>query len=140
MIKTQKNMLTYTIQINEIEPSKIEKFLDFVRSHDFVKLIENNTLNYQTTVLDKKSSALNGYLETKEIRAIYPDEWVLLENPIMDGAKIVGGTVLFHDIDKRKMALEAREIFKYQKNIMHFYTGETTKNAKIGLLRKIQKV
>jgi hypothetical protein len=97
-------------------------------------------MSYQTIPIDIKSVASNGYLETKEILVMYPDEWVLLENPIMDGAKIIGGTVIFHDIDKRKMALEAREIFKYQKSIMHFYTGATTKNAKIGVLRKIQKV
>ncbi len=36
------------------------------------------------------------------------------------------------------MALQAREIFKTSKNLVHFFTGEPQKIAKAGLFRKIE--
>ena len=46
--------------------------------------------------------------------------------------------MLVHDKDKRQMALQAREIFKTGKNLVHFFTGEPQEIAKTGLFRKLE--
>jgi hypothetical protein len=44
-----------------------------------------------------------------EIKALYPDEWVLLGNPIMDDSKIdvLSGIPLFHSKEKKRFAILA---------------------------------
>lgn len=42
-----------------------------------------------------------------DIKALYPDEWVLLGNPTMDDSKIdiIAGVPLFHSKDKKKFVI-----------------------------------
>lgn len=131
-------MLTYAIQFKDTDRSKIDRLLEFVRSLDFVQSVENLSVHFQVDKQVIKTAPKDGYLEATEIRALFPDEWVLLDNPRTEGLKILGGTVLVHDADKRKMALQAREIFKEHKNLLHFFTGETPRIAKIGTFRKLE--
>jgi hypothetical protein len=41
----------------------------------------------------------------EDIKKQYPDEWVVIGNPIFDGMKILKGTVLAHHPDKRVVPL-----------------------------------
>ena len=57
-------------------------------------------------------------LNIEEIRSQYPNEWVLIGNPLLKNPEIqasiisqlISGIVLFHSKDKRELAYKAREI------------------------------
>ncbi len=78
-----------------------------------------------------------GYLSIETIKKRYPNEWVFVASPQKEGIKIVGGIVLAHNVDKRLMALEGRDLIKNHASTTHFYTGEMPKYAKIGIIKKI---
>ena len=86
----------------------------------------------KTIVATPKSMDTEGYLPIETIKKLYPNEWVLVASPKKEGAKIIGGTVLVHDADKRLMALQGRDLIKNYPSATHFYTGEMPKYAKMG--------
>ena len=72
-------------------------------------------------------------LTIDQITRQYPDEWVLVGNPDLSGANVLGGFVIDHSKDKREIAYRQqnwRE--RYQTAIMVF-TGEKPKNRKFWL-------
>ena len=44
-------------------------------------------------------------LTIKQIKAAYPDEWVLIGNPTIQHTKVLNGIVLFHSKDKKKSVI-----------------------------------
>ena len=42
-------------------------------------------------------------LTIAEIKAQYPDEWVLVGNPIIKDTKLLNGIVLYHSKDKKEI-------------------------------------
>ena len=74
-----------------------------------------------------------------DIKSQYPDEWVVLGNPIFDGMKILQGTVLAHHQDKRVASIEGGERREGFVKFTLAFTGEHKSNYHIGLLRTIQK-
>ena len=79
-------------------------------------------------------------LTMQQIRAKYPNEWILVGNPdlgdpYMGGAiakRLITGIVLYHSKDKRHMANNARFVtFGYKVTIV--FTGELPKKRKIWL-------
>jgi hypothetical protein len=50
-------------------------------------------------------------LSITDIKALYPNEWVLLGNPIMDESKIdvISGIPLFHSKDKKEVFCIGRD-------------------------------
>ena len=46
-------------------------------------------------------------LNINEIKILYPDEWVLVGNPIMDESKIdiVSGIPIYHSKDKKRFVI-----------------------------------
>jgi hypothetical protein len=86
-----------------------------------------------------KNMDIEGYLPIETIKKIHPNEWVLVASPKKEGSKIIGGTVLVHDADKRLMALQARDLIKNHPSATHFYTGEMPHYAKIGIIKKISQ-
>lgn len=74
----------------------------------------------------------------KEIKTMYPDEWVLVGDPEMDESattgsvalRLLGGVVLLHSKDRREIALKAKSAREGFKNVALVYTGETPKNRK----------
>jgi hypothetical protein len=75
----------------------------------------------------------------EDIKNQYPDEWVVIGNPIFDGMKILKGTVLSHHQDKRVASIEAGERREGFDKFTLTFTGQHQSNAHIGLLRTIQK-
>jgi hypothetical protein len=75
----------------------------------------------------------------EDIKKQYPDEWVVIGNPIFDGMKILKGTVLAHHPDKRVASIEGGERRDGFKKFTVLFTGEIKSNTHIGLLRTIQK-
>lgn len=50
-------------------------------------------------------------LDINEIKQLYPDEWILPGNPVMDSSKIdiVSGIPVFHSKDKREVCYIGRD-------------------------------
>lgn len=77
-----------------------------------------------------------------EIKSLYPNEWVLLGNPIMDESKIdvLSGIPLFHSKDKKEVCYIGREKTSNFEKITLVYTGTFRPARKItGIFNRITK-
>ena len=80
-------------------------------------------------------------LTIEEIKAQYPDQWVLVGDPELDNpntlgsivSKLVRGIVLFGCKDKRELAYSAKEYRKGHETYTCIFTGEIPKNRKFWL-------
>ncbi len=75
-------------------------------------------------------------LSMEQIKALFPNEWVLLGNPEYQNMKILKGIVILHNKDKRELAYEAREknAWRYiYESATTIYTGEFPKNRRFWL-------
>ncbi len=75
----------------------------------------------------------------EDIKNQYPDEWVVIGNPIFDGMKIIKGIVLAHHSDKRVASIEGGERREGFSKFTLSFTGQPKSNSHIGLLRTITK-
>ena len=67
----------------------------------------------------------------EEIKAAYPNEWVLLGNPETDLATVKSGILLFHSKDYLEVCYKGSELGADYKSRTIIYTGETQqKNRK----------
>lgn len=75
-------------------------------------------------------------LTIDQIKAQYPDQWVLIGNPELDDpntlgsivSKLVRGLVLFASKDKRELAYRAKDFTKDVQRTACIYTGEIAQN------------
>ena len=77
-----------------------------------------------------------------DIKALYPNEWVLLGNPIMDDSKIdvLSGIPLFHSKDKKEVCYIGRDKTSNFDKITLIYTGTFRPTRKItGIFNRISK-
>ena len=132
-------MNSYSIHFKNADSQKINAFIDFVKSLDFVQSVESFSLPKPAPSKPKKTAQADEFQTVAEIKRLFPNEWVLLANPRHEGIEILGGTVVLHDPDKRSMAVRGRDLVKNYQGITHFFTGEFPKRATIGLMRKINK-
>lgn len=80
-------------------------------------------------------------LTIAEIKALYPDEWVLIGSPQIRQddfvgpmiQKIISGVVLYHSKDKRELGYKAADIAQNAAETACIYTGEIPKNRKFWL-------
>jgi hypothetical protein len=72
------------------------------------------------------------HLEMSEIRTLYPDEWVLLGNPVIDVTTVLGGTVVYHSKDKKELLKGKALLAPFQLSTWAF-TGEIPQDRKIWL-------
>ena len=80
-------------------------------------------------------------LTIAQMKAQYPNEWVLVGNPELDNEetlgsivdKLVRGAVLLHGKDKRELAYKASEARKDYESIACIYTGLFPRNRKYWL-------
>ena len=81
----------------------------------------------------------NDVLRWSEIKTRYPNEWVVLANPVFDGMEILEGIVVAHHSDKRVASIEGGEKRRdFQKFTLN-YTGQIRAQRHIGILRKLNK-
>lgn len=81
-------------------------------------------------------------IDITEIKAKYPNEWVLLGNPIMDESKIdvLSGIPLFHSKDKKEVCYIGRDKTSNFDKITLIYTGTFKPARKItGIFNRIIK-
>lgn len=66
------------------------------------------------------------YLSLKEMKNLYPDEWVLIGKPEInqETLEITAGYLLFHSKDKKEVCYLGREKTKDYKPFSLIYTGE----------------
>jgi len=90
-----------------------------------------------TDVIDNKVEEFTDVARSiEDIKASYPDEWILLGNPVMDEYRqeILSGVVLYHSRDKRELAYRDKPLLKAYKKTAHFFNRVTPrpKRAVIG--------
>ena len=81
---------------------------------------------------------MNKILTVEEIKAQYPDQWVLVGNPVLKDLetpeaimnKLIAGVVLFASKDKREIAYKAKDLRKGYDGITCVYTGEINQNRR----------
>jgi hypothetical protein len=81
-------------------------------------------------------------INISEIKLLYPDEWVLIGNPVMDESKIdvLQGIPLFHSKDKKEVCYIGREKTSASDKITLIYTGTFRPTRKItGIFNRIIK-
>ena len=81
-------------------------------------------------------------LHISEIKILYPDEWVLLGNPIMDESKIdvLSGIPIFHSKDKKEVCYNGRKKTSNFDKITLIYTGTFRPTRKItGIFNRIKR-
>ena len=78
----------------------------------------------------------NRYTGFDELKKLYPDEWVLLGNPVYtddDKMKVLSATVVYHAPDKRDIAASGVRWRDYFERATMVFTGEFSKNRRIWL-------
>ncbi len=75
----------------------------------------------------------------EDIKSRYPNEWVVIANPLFDGMTILEGIVLSHHSDKRVASIEGGERRKGFQKFTLTFTGAHLSNYHIGLLKTIHK-
>ena len=78
----------------------------------------------------------NRILSIEDIKSMYPDQWVLIGNPILrnpqsNGAiinRLISGIVLLASKDKRELAYQAKDLVKDYDETACIFTGEIPKN------------
>ena len=81
-------------------------------------------------------------ISISDIKSLYPNEWVLLGNPIMDESKIdvLEGIPLFHSNDKKEVCYIGRDKTANYDKITLIYTGTFRPSRKItGIFNRIIK-
>ncbi len=103
----------------------------------FINLREKEIPNLQYS-----NKVMGQLLNISEIKSLYPDEWVLLGNPIMDESKIdvLSGISLFHSKDKKEVCYIGRDKTSNFDKITLIYTGTFRPTRKItGIFNRIKK-
>ena len=75
-----------------------------------------------------------------EIKDLYPNEWVLIGNPVMDESKIdlLYGIPLFHSKDKKEVFYIGRDKTVNFDKITLIYTGEFRQTRKLtGIFNRV---
>lgn len=68
-----------------------------------------------------------------QIKAQYPDEWVLVGHPSLSGATVLGGIVIDHSKDKRVIAYRQPNWRARFKTAITVFTGDKPKKRKFWL-------
>ena len=80
-------------------------------------------------------------LNIHDIKKIYPNEWVLVGNPIMDESKIdvLSGIPIYHSKDKKEVCYIGRDKTSAFDKITLIYTGALKPIRKItGIFNRIK--
>jgi hypothetical protein len=85
---------------------------------------------------DQTSIAEPKELSIEQIKAAYPDEWVLIGDPVMDEGdlNVISGIPVIHSLDKREVAYFGREKAKNYRTVTLIYTGVFKPSRKITTL------
>ena len=80
-------------------------------------------------------------LNIMEIKNLYPNEWVLIGNPVMDDTKIdvISGVPIYHSKDKKEVCYIGRDKTSAYDKIALIFTGSFKPIRKItGIFNRIK--
>ena len=72
-----------------------------------------------------------------QIKNLYPDEWVLVGNPIIENTKLLEGIVLFHSKDKKEVCYLGRGFVEGFNKITLTFTGSIKSVRKMGIMKRV---
>jgi hypothetical protein len=83
----------------------------------------------------------NTYVSFEEAKLLYPDEWLLLGNPVSDknGLHTLGGYVLYHSKDKKEVCYLGRDKTEGYDKITLEFTGEIKKMRRLGVMIRVNR-
>jgi len=84
---------------------------------------------------------MENVLNIDEIKTLYPNEWVLVGNPIKDNNKIdvVAGIPIFHSKDKKEVCYKGRGKTKEFEKITLIFTGNLESARKMtGIFNRLK--
>jgi hypothetical protein len=76
-------------------------------------------------------------LNIEQIKALYPNEWVLVANPMIVSTKVLSGVVLFHSKDKKEVCYLGKGLTNGYDRITLTFTGATSQIRKIGVMKRL---
>lgn len=85
---------------------------------------------------------MENQLNIAEIKKTYPDEWVLLGNPVMTTSEleVESGIPLYHSKDKKEVCYIGRDKAAPYQTITLIYTGEKKHSRVItGIFNRVKK-
>lgn len=77
------------------------------------------------------------YITIDELKEKYPDEWILLGNPEMKDASVLGGVILFHSKDKKEVCYIGRDKTADFDTVTITFAGDIKQHRKVGILKRI---
>ena len=75
-----------------------------------------------------------------EIKRLYPEQWVVLGDPVLKGTKVQSGVVISHHADKRIAGMEGGEHREGFKKFTLTFTGQHKPVRRIGILRTLRQI
>ena len=81
----------------------------------------------------------NPYVLLEDAKLLYPNEWLLLGNPVTgeNELNIIGGYLLYHSEDKKEVCYLGRDKTEGYDKIRLTFTGEIKKMRRLGLMRRL---
>ena len=76
-------------------------------------------------------------LTIDEIKAQYPDQWVLVGNPVIKDTKLLNGIVLFHSKDKKEVCYLGKNLTEGYDKITLTFTGAAKSIRRIGIMKRL---
>ncbi len=77
------------------------------------------------------------FLTFDKLKELYPNEWVLLDNPEMKNAMVLGGVVVYHNKDKKDVYHFGRDKVANFSRATIVFAGNLNLNRKIGILKRL---
>jgi hypothetical protein len=83
----------------------------------------------------------NTYVSMEDAKLLYPDEWLLLGNPVSDenGLHTLGGYVLYHSKAKKEVCYLGRDKTEGYDKITIEFTGEIKKMRRLGVMIRVNR-
>ena len=80
----------------------------------------------KTDTIDKNVEFSDAVRSIEDIKASYPDEWIVLGNPEKDEFnQTIAGVLLYHSPDKRELAYRDKPLLRQYKKKSLFYNRVT---------------
>ena len=74
-------------------------------------------------------AAKSDMLPFSKIQSLYPNEWVLLGDPVLEGTEIVSGRVILHHADKKELTMLGHDLVSGYANHRIVFTETPQKEA-----------
>ena len=74
-------------------------------------------------------------LSFSTIKSLYPNEWVLVGNPLLHQASIAEGLVVFHHSSKKVVCEFAQTAITQFDMVKIIFTGEVSKVSRLGIFK-----